>query len=155
MPAEFQDKVITETVKRRRGKNWLRLVHNGLKGTENIITECETALGVVLERESITHDSAVVNCPSEEIRDQLLSYDRGSFDGATLRVFPVQYDMSGNEIFRFVRGILEAKDEVRLLRNCYSGVPSEDKRITNAKGDGKKGWNSDPKEHQKTPPSPI
>ena len=125
IPSEFQGKVLNETQKRRKDKKWVRVViPPGMTITE-LIREIENDLGFSLVVNSQEKRHFVVACRSDFELSRLLELDNSKIDRHIIRVQRAEYSMGGDELFGFVRRLLEADEELNTLRKMYGcEVPS-------------------------------
>ena len=89
----------------------------------------EQELSVTLRCVSHEKRHFVVACESDQEVRSLLDLDGSKLDGHIVRVQRAEYSMSGDEIFAFVRRLLEQDEELRILRRSYGGPPDSPREV--------------------------
>jgi hypothetical protein len=154
----FFDKVVSEQTKRRRNKHWVRVTYNGPEDTQKILDQFEHRLQHSLPVMKAENQCRIVDTGSERNKNLILMWDKGDFGGHTVRVTPVEYEMSSDDILKFVGELLESREEVAQMDQHYGSRRDPPSKVREAKedepakkGGGKRGpkggrQNSPPKE---------
>ena len=61
----------------------------------------------------------MIACDTQQEVDALLEWDGSNFQKQVISVTRVRYAMSGDDLFAYVRRLLEEEDELRLLQRAY------------------------------------
>ena len=139
-PEFFQSKIVGETARRRRGQMKVRIkVPNGLTSAR-VREGIETLIGEPLPRVTPERHHFLVDCPSDEIFRNLLALDGLQIDDHYISITKADYNMSGDEILAYVKGLLEQEDELRLLQKSYGGGGDP--------GNGRNSRNSNPERRE-------
>lgn len=125
VPPHLQIKVLAETQKRRTGKMWVRVVlPPGLRMAE-VVENLETEIGTRVNVISQDRRHFVIACNNQVEMAALLDLDGSQLDGGVLRVQRAEYSMTGDDMFQYVKQLLETDDELVSLRRAYEiKVPS-------------------------------
>ena len=128
VPPEMQSRIMRETSKRKANKKWVQVVVPPLLSAPEVIEELSQVLGRPLQRDTkIENRHFVVHCQSETEMHELYKWDGASMDGHPLRVQRADYFMSGDDIFAFVRQMLQEDEDLRALRIAM-GQPADPPR---------------------------
>lgn len=119
VPPGLQAKVLTETRKRRNDKSWVRVVFPSSMSLPEVKAEMEAELGFTLRVLSQDRRHFVVSCGTQNEVQALLALDGCKIDRSILKVQRAEYSMTGDDIFQFVRRLLETDEELEVLRRSY------------------------------------
>ena len=126
IPSYYQSRVLGETGKRRQGKLWVRVGIPPGRTQNEVLQFLEQALAFPLRVRTSERRHFVVICNDQQEVNNLLEWDSADLiingQKQTLSVTMVRYAMSGDELFAFVRRLLEEEDELRLLQRAYGVV---------------------------------
>ena len=122
VPSGLQAKLLAETRKRRHDKLWVRiLIPEGMTCTE-ILAELQAELAISFRQVNQEKRHVVVACrDAHEVR-LLTGLDGSKIDRHVLKIQRAEYNMSGDEMFAFIRRLLETDDELQVLRRSYGCV---------------------------------
>ena len=119
VPSQLQSRVLQETGKRRNGKKWIRVVVPPNLHVGVVQDEIANELGHPPQIVSLEKRHFVVECANENEIRTLIGLDGSKLDGHVIKVQRAEYSMSGDEIFAYVRRLLDQEEELRLLRRSY------------------------------------
>ena len=119
IPSYYQSKVLGETGRRRNGKRWVRVMIPQGKTQQEIIQLLEMELGYPLRVESSEKRHFVVACDTDQDVNALMEWDGSNIHGRVITVSRAQYSMTGDDLFAFVRRLLEEEEELRNLQRAY------------------------------------
>lgn len=119
VPQGLQMKVLAETRKRRNGKLWVRVVIPPGLAMPDVVENISDELGIRLQVISQDKRHFVINCRNQVEMQSLLDLEGCKLDGGVIRVQRAEYSMSGDDIFAFVKQLLETEEELESLRRSY------------------------------------
>ena len=70
-----------------------------------------------------------MECPTDEVRDELLGYHGWAFDQARLVITRYEYELNGDEIFEFITSRLRTQQELEATREAYGCPRPESPRV--------------------------
>ena len=101
------------------GKKWIRVVVPPNLHVGVVQDEIANELGHPPQIVSLEKRHFVVECANENEIRTLIGLDGSKLDGHVIKVQRAEYSMSGDEIFAYVRRLLDQEEELRLLRRSY------------------------------------
>ena len=119
LPPEYQARVLRETGKRRATKKWVRVVVPPALTNSEIIDELAGELGRDLQGVILERRNFIIPCIGEAEMKHLLDMDGSLMDGHIVRIQRADYSMPGDDIFAFVKRLLEEDEELHRLRRFY------------------------------------
>jgi hypothetical protein len=154
LPRYYKEKVKQETADRRENKKLVRIsctakapIHQALQGLRKH--------GFTWQVVRADAHSAIVQVADEATKATLLGWDQGGFAGGFLKIQPVQYEMTGDDILQFIQGLLEFDQEFEMKETCFALQGREPQKICTAQEPQSKGKNkgggSPPQQHENKP----
>ena len=132
VPSGLQLKILAETRKRRSAKLWVRVVTpTGMTNAE-VLSEIEAELGFTPHIVSQEKRHFVIACRNDTEVRGLMDLDGSKIDRHVLKVQRAEYNMSGDEIFAFMRRLLETDEELLVLRRSYGCADPPTRREVHA-----------------------
>ena len=99
----------------------MRVIFPVSETATDVLWELENAHGHGFEGATIEGGALLINCGSAPVQDFLLGADGSAPGRGVISVSRYRRNMSGDEIFRFVRELLRGEEEVATNRRVYGG----------------------------------
>ena len=155
IPSGLQAKCLAETRKRRGDKKWVRVVIPAPLSTLEVLRDLEVEVGFPIRPISQEKRNVVIACTSDVEMQTLLGLDGAKFEGRVVKIQRAEYSMTGDELFAFVRRLLETDEELASLRRSYGCVEKVTRKDVHAVQISAGGAGMDGRDSPVVPTSPA
>ena len=121
LPSSFQYKVCSEQNRLSAQTHWVRVTFPASESAVKVLWELEGALQTPFVEAYAEGGALLINCGTPQLQDIVLAINGSPLGGGILNVSRYKRNMTGDEIFEFVRGLLRVEEEVATNRRVYGG----------------------------------
>ena len=133
----------------------MRVVIPAPLSTLEVLRDLEVEVGFPIRPISQEKRNVVIACTSDVEMQTMLGLDGAKFEGRVVKIQRAEYSMTGDELFAFVRRLLETDEELASLRRSYGCVEKVTRKDVHAVQISAGGGGMDGRDSPVVPTSPA